>query len=373
MDGDNDVDGADFVLFDNCFTGSGGQASPGCVNGDLDGDGDIDCTDWIGFRVAWTAGGPPPILDSCGPPTPVTDPSGVAKNRCISFSVPLSEEWGSLAALRVTLVDLQNPVPSNAPCCLAPDFSTYESATCSAAGEANGCARWVGKPGTFLESQDDLGIGSFGAARMQCTPYYHDWSDEGLIHVFGAEILPSSMYDVATFASTCMGNEDTCTAVSIPLRVRTARWGDIAADFNPPSTTTQPDAIDVTQLVNKFKFVAGAPSKVEMQLQPNLPELNADVSVLDIVACVDAIKQLAYSFGGPCPCPSLAACGGLACPEGPTECTESNNPGLGRGALCVKTCTGGANDGDPCVSNLHCPDGTCGSAFCRDRCGRCTP
>lgn len=374
MDGDNDVDGADFTLFYNCFTGPGGQASPGCVGGDLDGDGDIDCTDWIGFRTAWTAGGFPPTLEACDPLPPITDPSGVAKNRCISFSVPPpSVEWGSLAALRVRLVDLQAPDPSNAPCCPPQDFSTYESATCSAAGETNGCGRWVGKPGTFFESQDDPGINSFKAARVQCTPYYHDWSSEGLIHVFGAEILPSSTYDVAYFAATCTGNEDTCAAVSVPLRINTARWGDITAAFNPPSTTAQPDAIDVAQLVNKMKNITGALRKAEAQLQPNLPELNADISTLDIVACVDAIKQIAYPFSGPCPCPSPATCGGLACPEGPAVCTQSALPGLGMGALCVKTCTGGANDGDPCVSNLHCPDGTCGNGFCRDRCGRCTP
>ncbi|MFH1109792.1 MAG: hypothetical protein V1790_11435 [Planctomycetota bacterium] len=69
----------------------------------------------------------------------------------------------------------------------------------------------------------------------------------------------------------------------------------------------------------------------------------------------------------------------------------------------MKTCRGGANDGDPCVNNSHCPSGgicdkecvgganvglPCGSnadcpastrtvvtntAFCGDRCGRCTP
>jgi len=374
MDGDNDVDEADFVLFEDCFAGSGVQTPPGCVIGDLDGDGDIDCTDWIGFRTAWTAAGSPPALEPCGPLPPIIDPSGVAKNRSISFSVPPpSGESGSLAALRVALVDLQNPNPSNVPCCPPQDFSAYESATCSAAGETNGCSRWVGKPGTFLESQDLPLLDSFRGARLECTPYYHDWSSEGLIHVFGAEILPSSTYDVAYFAAACMGNEDNCAAVSVPLRVNTSRWGDITASFNPPSATAQPDAIDLTQLVNKLKNVAGAPSKVEAQLQPNVPELNADVNALDIVVCVDAVKQLAYSFEGPCPCPSPTACGGLACPEGPAVCTQSANPGLGAGALCVKTCTGGANDGDPCVSDLHCPDGTCGSAFCRDRCGRCTP
>lgn len=71
MDGDNDVDGSDFVLFENCYTGPGGQASPSCESGDLDGDGDIDCTDWSGFQAAWTAGGSPPALEACEPPPPI--------------------------------------------------------------------------------------------------------------------------------------------------------------------------------------------------------------------------------------------------------------------------------------------------------------
>jgi hypothetical protein len=53
-------------------------------------------------------------------------------------------------------------------------------------------------------------------------------------------------------------------------------------------------------------------------------------------------------------------------------CTlDSNCNGFGAGSECVKTCVGGANMGDPCVTNLHCPGSTCGAGFCRDRCGRC--
>jgi hypothetical protein len=162
------------------------------------------------------------------------------------------------------------------------------------------------------------------------------------------------------------------------LTIKTGRHGDVAGAFNPPSTSTQPDAIDVTQLVNKFKNVLGAPGKAVTQLQPNVPELNADINALDIVAVVDAVKGNAYSYVGPCPCPSLVTCGpvpggpsSLACSGGVGTCTGSALPGLGPGAMCVKTCSG---SGDPCINNTHCPTGeTCGSPFCRDKCGRCTP
>jgi hypothetical protein len=78
MDGDNDVDAADFALFNGCYTGPGGHASTSCLPGDFDGDGDIDCTDWEGFQVAWTAGGSPPEFAPCAPPIPTISTSGVA-------------------------------------------------------------------------------------------------------------------------------------------------------------------------------------------------------------------------------------------------------------------------------------------------------
>jgi hypothetical protein len=171
-------------------------------------------------------------------------------------------------------------------------------------------------------------------------------------------------------ATICQGIETTCSGVSTALQTKTARYGDIAARFNPPDPSTQPDAIDVTQLVNKFKSVPGAPIKPIAQLQPNVPELNANINALDIVAVVDGVKGLAYPFAGPCPCPSPATCNRLACPSGVGTCTGSGLPGLGPGAMCVKTCSG---SGDPCINNTHCPSGACGNPFCRDRCGRCTP
>jgi hypothetical protein len=137
----------------------------------------------------------------------------------------------------------------------------------------------------------------------------------------------------------------------------TRRSGDVDSEYNPPSATNQPNAIDVAQLVNKFKNAAGSPDHYRAQLQANLPELNASVSALDIVAVVDATKSYAYSFSGPCPCPSTVTCGGTC-----TGC-----PGL-----CVKTCIGGDNDGEPCINDNHCPSGACNTVgTCRDSCGRC--
>lgn len=336
-----------------------GAVTPGVVlslrRGDLNGNGQPDECD-------------PPAPASAGPPD---------RNRFIGLSMPATTVSAAAAtALRVSLVDLQNPVPANLTQYPPPDFSSYEVATCSAVGEANGCVRWVGKPGTFYEFRGPPPSGLLRAARLQCTPHYQDWTTEGVFYVTGAEIVPSSIYDVHSFAAGCAGMEETCIDFSVPLRLATARSGDVEAPFQapPPASLSQPNAIDVAQLVNKIKNVPGALSKARAQLQTNLPELNADVNTLDLVAVVDALKFVAYAFPGPCSCPSTVPCGpalgSVACPSGPAACVSA----FGTGAMCVKTCTGGANDGEPCVTAAHCPgDGVCENPFCRDACGRCTP
>jgi len=320
---------------------------------------------------------------------------------------------GTQSAIKVTMVDLQNPNPPNLPANPPPNFSGYESGTCSprtciggsrngltcvlpaptptdcpapgvctAAVESNSCARWVGKPGTFRESQDNLGIGTYRAARLQCSPFYFDWITEtatGPIAVVGGEIAPSSEYSVQAYAATCKGVEAGCADVSAAVTMYTRRSGDVELPFQGPSPAplSQPNVTDIAQLVNKFNI--GGLLKAVTQLQPNLLELNADINSLDIVAVVDAVKQAAYAYSGPCTCPSTVKCGPAA---GSVACANATIciANFGNAATCVKTCVGGANDGDPCIDfSRHCPGGTsCGNAgatpgYCRDRCGRCTP
>ena len=54
-DADGDVDLADFLVFQECFTGSGsGAAMPGCGCSDFDGDRDVDLGDLIAFQAHFT-------------------------------------------------------------------------------------------------------------------------------------------------------------------------------------------------------------------------------------------------------------------------------------------------------------------------------
>jgi hypothetical protein len=398
------------------------------------------------------------------PPDIFPDPLG-EKTRFISFTSysaqPSAVATGTAGqtAIKVTMIDLQHPIPANLPLNPPSNFTTFDTrlngvceggsypghhcdndadcrlcaggsnygrvctsdgdcpifpppsgycpvggtcsnrVACTAAGEVNGCARWVGKPGIFLEDQDaGVGGGTYKAARLQCTPFYHDFAGEGLLHVTGAEIVPSSVYEVEVFGSTCEGNESTCAAVSAPVPMYTRRSGDVWPAYNPPVNITQPDALDVAQIVNKLKALLGAPIKAIAQLQPNLPELNANVNALDIAAVVDAVRQIRYPFSGPCVCPSAVTCGSTACTNSDVCVTA-----FGTGATCVKTCTSGPKIGEPCIYAYQCgscaggpnaglpcaSNGVCGldndcivgvcgvigttPGFCRDRCGRCTP
>ncbi len=350
------------------------------------------------------------IPDECEPGNIVWDPATnpgpwpnnnpEATTRSLRFMVTAPQTATATTgqyAIKVTMIDLQHPIPFNELYYPPANFTTFDTRVngvcsggkrnghhcdsnaecwgigascspmfgCTAEGEMNGCARWVGKPGTFYESQGPPITGPYRAARLQCTPFYWDWSTETAlapIIVVGAEIVPSSEYGVQTYASTCKGTEDTCPNVSPPVTMYTRRAGDVDALYNPGSTpiTNQPNAIDVAQVVNKFKNMVGSPDHYRAQLQPNLPELNASINALDVVAVVNAVKGARpYTFSGPCPCPSMVTCGG----------TCAGCPGL-----CVKTCTGGDNDGEPCINSNHCPSGACAAVgTCRDACGRCTP
>jgi hypothetical protein len=320
------------------------------------------------------------VWDPATNPTPWPNNNPLATTRSLAFSVTGPPGPSKEDAIKVCMVDLQNPVPPNAVQFPPQNFSAYETATCTASGEQNGCCRWVGPWVTVYESQGPPLAGPSIAARLQCTPYYWDWKSKGPIWVVGAEIMPSSQYSVQAYAASCMGSEATCTSVSTPVTMYTRRSGDVEAVYNPPTNVPQPDAIDLAQVVNKFKSVVGAPVKGRAQLQPNVPELNADINALDVVEVVNAIKGLAYPFAGPCPCPSLMTCRAVPCAT-PAVCVAlpAANGG-GPGAMCVKTCVGGTNDGQPCINIAHCPGGTsCGNplpaqpGFCRDKCGRCTP
>ncbi len=228
------------------------------------------------------------IPDECCEPVlpPQAEPAGTAKNRYLSVQ---GDDPGKLTALRVKLISMQHPDPPNAPNRPPHGFSAFE-----------GQYRWVGPPGVYRERVNPTP--KFTAARLQCVPYFMDWTTAGLVHVYGPEIIPSSLYHVQAIERDCDIQGGECN-YSAALPLGTSRLGDMDVPFNPPSDTTQPDGLDIAGRVDKFKGVSGAAQKVRAQLQPALLDPSDEINALDIVATVDAFKGKAYPYTGIVDCP----------------------------------------------------------------------
>jgi hypothetical protein len=168
--------------------------------------------------------------------------SDCPKSRFISFDISTGS---TPSAYRLRLVSLHHPDPPYTADQVA-DFSAFE-----------GEYRWVGAPETYIES--NANPTPVYAAFTGCNPHYQDWSSIDLLHVSGAEVVPSSAYEVQSIADGLdTGVESNYSA---PLTIVTARWGDVVIPYHPPSTTTQPDAGDMSALVDKFRSTPRSGSK----------------------------------------------------------------------------------------------------------------
>lgn len=214
--------------------------------------------------------------------------SNCPKSRFISFDV------GSLnepMAYRVRFVSLHHPVPPYSGG-LASDFSAFE-----------GEYRWVGDATSYVESTTNPA--EVYSAELVCDPFYRDWSGIDLLHVTGSAVVPSSVYEVQSIIQGLDINEE--SNYSAPITVVTSRWSDVVYPYNPPSTTVQPDATDITALADKFRSLVGSISKPRALLagagMTDIPGLTLDVNFAEISACLDAFRGRPYPYGGPTPCP----------------------------------------------------------------------
>lgn len=230
------------------------------------------------------------IPDECDgiatPETPLPEPGGVNMNRYLAI-VPGNA--GEMSAIRITLSTLHVPNPPNLVQFPPPDFSAF-----------NGQVRWVGPPMVCPDAT------SFWCSKLQCTPHYADWeSIVGLatLYVTGAEVIPSSQYNVQTITTGC--NEGAETSYSVALPLQTARWGDVHPPFQTPSpdSVSQPNVIDIGVTVDKVKGISGAIPKPRAHLKGNDPNPSENVNVIEIGFVVDALKGFAYPFSGPVACP----------------------------------------------------------------------
>ncbi|MEK6798705.1 MAG: hypothetical protein AABZ12_07060 [Planctomycetota bacterium] len=233
------------------------------------------------------------------------EPNPTEKNRYISFVVdPFGA--GQQTALRVRLTSLHHPID---PPPGTPNFTAFE-----------GQYRYVNVVGTGTCPDSPVFATTFKCGTLSCTPQYRDWAAElagAVLHVTGADIVPSSIYDVAILPVSCAGVELACAGASTELPVRTSLWGDITAYFDG-SRWLAPDGFypnfdDIMAVVQKFKDTASAPIKPRVQMYPNVPNPMNDVSAIDIAMIVDAFKGRPYALPGPQTC-ALATIGNAPSP-----------------------------------------------------------
>ncbi|MDO8632839.1 MAG: putative metal-binding motif-containing protein, partial [Phycisphaerales bacterium] len=251
-----------------------------CSDGiDNDCDGDIDCDD---ADCANDAG--------CSAPSdPQADTTGIDKSRFISFSIPSAPTAAvSATALRVKFTSLHN-VPggytngSNLPI----PFTLFQ-----------GQSMWVGQPQSYTESNSDTT--TFMASKLQCTPYYQDWSTIPLLHVTGEAILPNSSYDVEILAESCRDNEETCTAVSAPLTILTGGSGNVVLAPLTDTWSKVGNFNDIGALVAKYQSNPGAPIKARSKIgttdKRGLISIGPPVGFTDIPVAVDAYRGKPYPY-----------------------------------------------------------------------------
>lgn len=209
------------------------------------------------------------------------------KPRFVSFDV----STGPVRAYRVRLVSLHHPDPPYTRG-ITGDFSAYE-----------GEARWVGPHGTYVESTADST--PVYSSVVQCQPYYQNWNALDLLHVTGAEIVPSSIYEVQSIAQGLDVNVE--SNYSAPITIKTARWADVSIPYSPPNATAQPNAGDHAALVTKFRSADGAISKpralLSGDMMTGIPNLQNDIGFVEISLAVDAFRGFPYPYAGPQSCP----------------------------------------------------------------------
>ncbi|MEK6674279.1 MAG: thrombospondin type 3 repeat-containing protein [Planctomycetota bacterium] len=188
-------------------------------------------------------------------------------------------------AIRVKLVNLYDPNPP--PQGTLPDFSAFE-----------GEYRWVGPPVQHVENNFPSTY-----APLKCTPHFMDWSTVGPVHVYGAEIIPSSIYEVQVIDISCAEGLNIESHYSAPLTIATGKWGDVVAPFHVSGGTNQPNFQDVAAVVNNFKDAPGAPINAFAQMGPNIPNPVGNVSFLDVAAVVSSFQGKSYPYAGPSHCP----------------------------------------------------------------------
>jgi hypothetical protein len=234
------------------------------------------------------------------------------KNRYLSFD---PGNAGELTAIRVKYNILMNPFP-------------MESRI-----------RWVGYPKEYDENSH--GDPKYKASLLGCAPVFRDWGDIAMLHVYGEEVQPESEYEIQVIHEDCQGSKDDEYSYSAPLKINTAKWGDIVEPMYPGTVATQPDITDLMNVVDQW--LHGDEGKTRTQIEPQLLDPKLHVGMASILRAADAWLGAGYPYSLSCPCLSI------------TPCSTST------------ACTSDAG----CSGSEECLSGYCTTT--QDECERCIP
>lgn len=150
----------------------------------------------------------------------------------------------------------------------------------------------MGPPGGIQVSPEGT---EFRTAELQCDPFIADWSSVGLLHVYGAAVIPDALYSIRTASEECvLSGQQWC--MGFPFHYETNKWGDVT---EPYLGSAQPNFGDITYIVDAFKNSMGTDVRADLlgpgsTGQPNTPDEKSNF--VDITAAVDAFKGQSFTY-----------------------------------------------------------------------------
>jgi hypothetical protein len=155
---------------------------------------------------------------------------------------------------------------------------------------------------------------SFWGAELGCDPYFTDWTQYDLVHIWNEGIIPGAAYAIQVVDETCsLASED---SYSTALTLTQSTWADLVSDCTttpcgPPNGST--GIVDVTAVLDKFKNLTGNVQKVRADIEGSpagdhrIPDRAINIS--DVTYCLGAFLGESYpapGFPAPSPPPSCS-------------------------------------------------------------------
>ena len=132
-------------------------------------------------------------------------------------------------------------------------------------------------------------------------PHYQEWGAVGLLGVYGAAVMPESLYELQFFDNDC-GDVNSPACFLDPLPIATSRWTDVVSPLAGEGLP-EPDFRDVRTFVEKFSG-DGGPMRAAAELDPKVIILQGVlVDFKNIAASVASFIGDAYNHAGPAVCP----------------------------------------------------------------------